>query len=72
MTSTRETLTVSEAARILGVCRNVAYRLARQGVIPTLRLGRRVLVPRAALARMLEEPGAATEMSREQKAVARR
>jgi len=53
MTACRETVTVAEAGRILGVCRNSAYRLAKQGVIPSLRLGRKVVVPKAALRRML-------------------
>jgi len=57
MTTGIEVLTVPETGRRLGVCRGTAYKLAREGVIPTLRLGRRVVVPRAALKRMLERPG---------------
>lgn len=52
----RETMSVSEAGAILGICRNAAYKLASQGVIPTLRLGRRLVVPRRALAKMLRNP----------------
>lgn len=48
------TLTVPQAARILGIGRSAAYDAARRGDIPTIQIGRRVLVPRAALARMLE------------------
>jgi excisionase family DNA binding protein len=46
----RQTYTIEEAARILGICRAVAYR---QGVLPTVRVGGRRLVPKQALERML-------------------
>lgn len=49
----RLTLTVEEAAQVLGVSRAHAYELAARGEIPTLRLGRRVLVLREALLRMM-------------------
>ena len=49
------TLSVEQAARLLGVSRGVAYEAARSGQLPTIRLGRRVLVPRAQLLRMLGE-----------------
>jgi excisionase family DNA binding protein len=49
----RRTYSVEEAGRILGVCRNSAYALAKSGELPTIRLGRRLLVPRAALERLL-------------------
>ena len=43
----RETLTVIEVARILGIGRNHAYLLARSNEIPgVIRLGRRVLIKR--------------------------
>jgi excisionase family DNA binding protein len=47
------TLTVPEAAELLGIGRTAAYEAARTGELPTVRLGRRVLVPREALARFL-------------------
>ncbi|MSQ17763.1 MAG: DNA-binding protein [Dehalococcoidia bacterium] len=53
----RATLTVTEAAEVLGVGRNFAYELARVGKLPTIRLGRKVLVPRAALEKMLAGAG---------------
>ena len=54
----RKTLTVVEAANILGISRNTAYELARQGKLPgALRLGRRVLVSRRALEAFLEGKG---------------
>src|SRR5207244_2345667 len=49
------TLTVEEAAKLLGISRGLAYESARRGEIPTIRLGRRVLVPRSRLLAMLEE-----------------
>jgi excisionase family DNA binding protein len=51
----RSTITVEEAAPILGIGRSSAYDLARSGEIPTLRLGRRLVVPVAALRRLLGE-----------------
>lgn len=50
----RLTVTVEEAAALLGVGRTLAYELVKEGRIPVLRLGKRCVVPRAALTRMLE------------------
>jgi excisionase family DNA binding protein len=49
------TVTAAEAARLLGISRNLAYEAARRGEIPTIRIGRRILVPIAALERLLSE-----------------
>jgi excisionase family DNA binding protein len=46
----RQTYTIEEAAKILGICRAVAYR---KGVLPTVTVGGRRLVPKQALERML-------------------
>ena len=46
----RQTYTVEEAAKILGICRAVAYR---KGVLPTVQIAGRRLVPKVALERML-------------------
>lgn len=54
----RQTLTVTEAAKRLGVGRASAYEAARTGQIPTVRIGKRILVPVAALERMLAEASA--------------
>lgn len=54
-TTERRTLTVPEAAQVLGVTPNHAYIAARKGDLPTIRLGRKVLVPVDALERMLAE-----------------
>jgi excisionase family DNA binding protein len=53
----RRTLSVKEAAKLLGVGRNKAYEAARRGEIPTIRIGKRILVPVAALERMLQGAG---------------
>jgi excisionase family DNA binding protein len=49
----RLTVTVPEAARLLGVSRMSAYSAVRTGEIPSIRIGRRVLIARAALERLL-------------------
>jgi excisionase family DNA binding protein len=43
------TVSVAEAAQLLGISRTLAYELARRGDLPTLRLGHRLVVPRVAL-----------------------
>jgi excisionase family DNA binding protein len=53
---TRATVTVEEAARLLGIGRETAYqqaRLGRLGPVPVYRIGRRLVVPRRALERAL-------------------
>lgn len=45
----RATLTVTEAAAVLGISRSAAYDLVHEGRIPALRLGRRIVVPAHAL-----------------------
>lgn len=52
----RLTLTVEEAARLLGISRSLAYEAARSGELPTVRIGRRLLVPTSALDRLLSRP----------------
>lgn len=53
----RETLTVPEAAKILGIGRNSAYEAIRRGDIPSVRIGKRLVIPKCALYRLLEGPG---------------
>jgi len=49
-------MTVPQAARLLQISPLRAYQLAKQGVIPCIRLGRRsVRVPRAALEKLLAD-----------------
>lgn len=50
------TVSVDEAARLLGMSRSAAYRAAAAGDIPTLRLGRRLYVPTARLLELLGIP----------------
>ena len=42
---TRTTITVEEAASLLGIGRTAAYEATRRGQLPTRRLGRRLFVP---------------------------
>jgi excisionase family DNA binding protein len=49
------TLTVTEAAELLGLSRNAAYAAIERREIPALRFGRRLVVPRAAIERLLAE-----------------
>ena len=53
-TNERITLTVEEAARLLGISRAKAYECVRTGEIPSISFGRRRLVPRVALERLLD------------------
>ncbi|HEY7066803.1 MAG TPA: helix-turn-helix domain-containing protein [Chloroflexota bacterium] len=53
----RQTLTVEETARVLGISRTSAYAAAKRGELPTVRIGRRYVVPRAALERLLSQTG---------------
>jgi excisionase family DNA binding protein len=50
----RATVSVPEAAKILGVGRNQGYEAVKNGQIPVIRIGKRLLVPMAALDRMLK------------------
>ena len=54
--ATRTTITVEEAASLLGIGRSAAYEAARRGQLPTRRLGRRLLVPVPALLEWLRAP----------------
>ncbi len=49
----RATVSVVEAGKKLGIGRGAAYRAARAGQLPVIRIGRRFFVPIAALERML-------------------
>ncbi len=42
-------LNVEEAAKLLGISRNLCYDQINEGLIPHVRIGRRVLVSRVAL-----------------------
>ena len=49
----RLAFSVDEAARVLGVSRDLMYDLVAQGRVPSVRLGRRIVVPRGALEDLL-------------------
>lgn len=51
----KQTLSIPEAAQVLGIGRSAAYEAARNGELPTIRIGKRILVPMIALERMLTE-----------------
>ncbi len=53
MTAMPATMTIPEAAELLGISRSAAYRAVTRGEIPTIRIGRRLLVPTAKLYAML-------------------
>lgn len=49
-------ISVPDAARVLGIAPGLAYALARDGVLPTVRLGKRaVRVPRDRLREWIEQ-----------------
>lgn len=56
-TDNRRTLTVEEAAGLLGISRGLAYALVSRGDIPSVRLGRRIVIPRPAVDTMLDRAG---------------
>lgn len=59
------TLTVEQAAEMLGVSRQSAYAAVRKGEIPSISVGRRKVIPTAAFMRLL---GVEREISFAQKA----
>jgi excisionase family DNA binding protein len=50
----RETLTVPEVAKALGIGDTLAWRLVQTGELRTVKLGRRRLVPRSAVDDLLQ------------------
>lgn len=50
------TISVPEAADLLGIGRSAAYDAVRRGDVPSVRVGRRVLVPVAPLLDLLQTP----------------
>lgn len=64
-TNTRLTLTVEEAAKMLGVSRIKGYELAHSEGFPAMRLGRKLLIPRDRfLAWIDEQAGTAASSGR--------
>lgn len=49
-------VSLQEAARLLGISKSLAYKLATTGEIPTILMGeRRKIVPMAAIEKLLEQ-----------------
>ena len=46
-------LSVSEAARKLGIGRNSMYEAVKRGDVPVIRIGKRILIPISALSKKL-------------------
>lgn len=53
------TITVAEAAELLGITPSALYKLVDAGLVPHFRLGRRIRMRRDAIERFVEEGGAA-------------
>lgn len=64
MEEKRLTITVAQAGRILGISRGLAYQMAREKRLPTIRFGKRLVVPMWAIERLLEEPQEANATER--------
>jgi excisionase family DNA binding protein len=59
-------ISVTAAARLLGVSRNTGYEMAKMGQLPIIRCGqRRLMVPKAALLKMLQEGNRGNEKGNE-------
>ena len=56
MEEKRLTVTVEEAGRMLGISRGLAYQMAREKRLPTIRFGKRLVVPKWAIEHLLQEP----------------
>ncbi|MEN6370911.1 MAG: helix-turn-helix domain-containing protein [Armatimonadota bacterium] len=52
----RETYSVPEAAKVIGIGENSLYDAIREKRIPHLRFGRKIVIPKAALQHFLEMP----------------
>lgn len=55
MKEEQRVLSVTEAARILRISRNLAYASVMRGEIPSFKVGKRILIPRIALERLLAD-----------------
>ena len=56
MDNPRLTLDVSDAAKVLGISRGLAYQMVREGKLPAIRFGKRLVVPKWAIERLMQEP----------------
>ena len=46
-------ISVPEAGRMLGICRDSAYAAVKSGARPAIRLGKRIVISRAVIERLL-------------------
>ena len=61
----REYVTPDQLVAILGLSKNVIYRMLHSGELPSIRAGRRFVIPKRALVRLLEDPAGAQRMQRD-------
>ncbi len=54
------TLTIPQAAQLLGLSVSKAYEAARSGELPTVRVGTRVLISRRRLEELIDGPASPT------------
>ena len=54
---TKQTLTVSETAEILGVSRPMVYNLIREGSIPAINVGKKILISKRVLSVWIKNGG---------------
>ena len=54
---TKQTLTVSETAEILGVSRPMVYNLIREGSIPAINVGKKILISKHVLSAWIKNGG---------------
>ena len=50
----RQTYSVPDAARVLGISREAAYQAVGRGELASIRLGKRILIPRVVIDRLLQ------------------
>ncbi|ACV64407.1 conserved hypothetical protein [Desulfofarcimen acetoxidans DSM 771] len=53
----KEAYSIPETAKILGIGRSLAYQLAREGKLKTVKLGKRLIVPAKVIEQMLSACG---------------
>ncbi len=54
-TKERLTYDVAKAAEVLGISRNLAYEMVKNGKLPVVKFGKRILVPKKAIENLLED-----------------
>lgn len=55
--TTCRTMSVTQAARVLGISRTTAYECVRSGDLPALRLGGRIVIPTQVVDDLLADVG---------------